>query len=70
MRAAICLVFNDHFEDAEMLSMGVIKDCAGKACRAKVRSTGCGYSSGVPHSDATESFPTRPIIDRKVNFIP
>jgi hypothetical protein len=53
MRAAICLVFNDHFKDAEMLSMGVIKDCAGKSRSSKVRATGCGSSSGMPHSDAT-----------------
>jgi hypothetical protein len=35
-----------------MLSMGVIKDCAEKSRSSRVRATGCGYSSGVPHSDA------------------
>jgi len=70
MRAAICLVFNDHFKDAEMLSMGVIKDCAGKSRSSKVRATGCGSSIWYAAQRCDGAFPTRPIIDSKSQFIP
>ena len=52
-----------------MLSIGVIKDCAGKRRSSKVRATGCGSSSGV-RTAMRRVFPTRPIIDLQSQVIP
>jgi hypothetical protein len=53
-----------------MLSMGVIKDCAGKSRSSKVRATGCGSSIWYAAQRCDGAFPTRPIIDSKSQFIP
>jgi len=70
MRAAICLVFNDHFKDAEMLSMGVIKDCAGKSRSSKVRANRMRVFISCAAQRSDGAFPARPIIDSQSQFIP